>query len=135
MLCLGTAFNAMNGALALFAGQATPSEIRLLMVLSNAADNFQFLPLGVFIGAASLGMVRGRVFARWIGWLGVVGSVCLIAGSMDVTNVGDGIGDLGMVGLLVFLIWIIALSVTLLRHPVVVNQAREMPAKTDRVAV
>jgi energy-converting hydrogenase Eha subunit E len=37
MLCLGTAFNAMNGALALFAGQASPSEIRLLMVLTNAA--------------------------------------------------------------------------------------------------
>lgn len=43
-LCISTAFNAMNGALALYAPQASSSEIRLLMALSNSADNFQVLP-------------------------------------------------------------------------------------------
>ena len=134
-VCISTAFNAMNGALALYAPQASSSEISLLMALSNAADNFQFLPLGVFVGAASLAMIRTRLFARWIGWLGGIGGALLVIGAMDVTNVGDGIGDLGMFGLMIFLLWSFALSVSLLLRPAVTPHARETPVRAQRLSL
>jgi hypothetical protein len=130
MLCIGTVFNTMNGALGLFAGQASEREIRLLMAVDNAADNFQFLPLGIFLGAISLAMLRGRVFAHWLGWLGVVGGLLLVLGSTGVMTVDDpSMGDLGMLGLMLYLIWAVAVSVRLLRRPAVATAPRKTPVR------
>jgi hypothetical protein len=83
-------------------------------------DMLNFLAPGLFAGAAGLAMLHGRVFARWMGWLGVIsGGLSLISGAsyLDPNPNGTvaGIGNLSMLGLLLLLIWTVAVSVSLLR--------------------
>lgn len=114
-------FAALNGALFLNAPQATDSGIRLLVGAVNYLDAVRFMPFAVMVGAASLAMIEGRSFARWIGWLGVVSGVLTLVGEVGLFDYYGPIGKLGNVaqgGLLLFLIWAIAVSITLLRRPV-----------------
>jgi hypothetical protein len=126
MLCIGSIFNALNAALALDAGQASESEVRLLMAAGNGVDNFQFLPIGIFAAAIALAMFRGQVLSRWLAAVGVVAGTCLILGSTQATTVEDpSMGMLGMIGLLIYLIWVIAVSVRLLLRPAAASARHE----------
>ncbi len=127
-------FTTMTGALALVAGEASRGEVRMLLALENFADLFRFLPIGVRVGAASLAMLGRRAFARWIAWLGVVsGALLLIAegGVLTPEDGGGSISDAGMVGLVLFLIWLISTSLSLFRSPAISAQAA--PAAGERL--
>ncbi len=114
-------FAAVNGALFLNAPQATDSEIKLLVGAVNYLDAVRFMPFGVMVGAASLAMIERPSFARWMGWLGIVSGVLTLVGEVGLFDYYGPIGKLGDVtqgGLVLFLIWAIAVSITLLRRPV-----------------
>jgi hypothetical protein len=91
------------------------------------------MPVAIFVGAASFAIVGTRTFPRWIGWVGVCAGVLLMLGSMNVMDVNAGIGDLGMLGLLLFTVWTLAIGTTLLRHPVGMAEARDPATRADRV--
>jgi hypothetical protein len=113
-------FTTTTGALALVAGDASRGELRMLLALENMADLFRFLPVGVLIGAASLAMLGRREFARWIAWLGMASGAFLLIAEGGVLTPADGggsISDAGMVGLLLFLVWMTSTSISLLRSP------------------
>lgn len=115
-------FAAINGGLAAVAGGASPSEIRLIMGIEGYVDQLSFLAIGIMVGSAGLAMTVGHVFARWIGWLGVASGILYLTSNVAVLDPNPngtlaGISNLGMIGSLLFLIWLIALGVRLLRRP------------------
>ncbi len=109
-----------TGAFAFVTGQGSESQIRLLLALENWIDQFRFLPVGILIGSASLTMIGGHAFPRWIRWLGLAGGALLLVSevaNLDPLGPIGGVSNAGIIGLLLFLIWLIAVSVSLIRRP------------------
>lgn len=118
-----------NGGLAMIAGRASEGEIRLLLSLEYYVDYVNFLVSGLFIGSVSLALLRTRVFARWIAFLGMVSGVLLLAGAVGLLDpIGPigAMGDIGMGGLLLYLIWSLAVGIRLLLRPVLLRTARQV---------
>ena len=69
-----------------------------------------------FVGGASIVILRSRVMHRWIGWFGLVISFAMLAGSVWRLS-GDPEGLLGPPPqmLVQFVIWTLAVSITLIR--------------------
>lgn len=104
-------------------GGADASAIVALDATGSVAFELVFGPLGVSVLTASAAMVGSRLFARWLGWLGLVAGCLLIAGGiMGAAALGadGGFHDLGeqasSIGALAFWIWILATSVILWRR-------------------
>jgi hypothetical protein len=84
------------------------------------------LATGMWVAAASVGVLRGRVLPPWIGWLGLallipqaIAASWLLGGTMnELHNAAGGIGQIGA-----FLVWIPAASLAMLRH------SRQRPAR------
>jgi hypothetical protein len=112
-------FMTSNEALIAFAGQASRSELRLLMAFDNSVDNILFFAMGLWVGSVSLGVLRSGIFARWIGWVGSVSAVLMILSDMFFLTANLFIGMLGVLG---FVIWTLAIGVSLLRSPPRVEQ-------------
>lgn len=77
------------------------------------------LATGMWVAAASIGILRGLVIPRWIGWLGIallipqtVAASWLLDGTMN--QLHDAAGGIGQIG--AFLVWIPAVSIAMLRH-------------------
>jgi hypothetical protein len=129
-------FGAVNATLALAAGQASPSEIKLLIAFEYVVDQLTFLVLGIFVGGASMAMLSARAFPKWIGWVGVVSGALFLSSNVSMLDPAGPVGNagsLGMVGLLLFLAWAIATSVSLLRRPVLSADFKATSGSTERV--
>jgi hypothetical protein len=113
-------FAAVNGGLASAAAQASPGAVKLVMGVEGEVDLLTFLAVGLFIGTTSVAMVRAKVFARWIGWLGLASGVLFLVSEVSFLDPNPNgavasLGNVGMGGLLLFLIWALAVGVSLLR--------------------
>jgi hypothetical protein len=131
-------FLTTTGALTYVAGNGAESEIRLLLAMENWIDQFRFLPVGIMIGAASLAMIGGRTFPRWIGWQGtVVGALLLVSQVANLDPLGPlgGVSNAGMLGLIFAVIWIVAVSVSLIRRPVTAASSHAGPAIAEHSSV
>jgi hypothetical protein len=120
-----------NGGLAMIAGRASEGEIRLLLSLEYYVDYMNFLSVGIFMGAVSLALLRTRILARWLAWLGLASAVLLLVGVVGLLDPIGSIGaagDIGMGGLLLYLIWSLAIGIRLLLRPVSVRNARRVSA-------
>ena len=108
-----------TGALALLGTAATENGLRLVIGLVSMMDLFRVLPLGILVGAVSIAVLRDRLAARWIGWVGVIASALLLASQVAVLDPTGPIGTMGnasMVGLLFLVVWLIGFGVSLLRR-------------------
>ncbi len=85
-------------------GEAT----RVLFNTNGASFALAFIPNGVMMLALGAGILSYGHLPRWLGWFGIVTGIGLIAGAPFVQ--GDGPGFIGM---LLFMVWNIAASVTL----------------------
>lgn len=129
-------FAAVNATLAVTAGHASPGEIKLLVAFEYMVDQLTFLVLGIFVGAASLAMLSTRTFPGWMGWTGVVSGALFMSSNVSMLDPGGTIGNLGglgMVGLLLFVVWAVAASVSLLRRPVPSADPQPTTVGTERV--
>jgi hypothetical protein len=129
-------FAAVNATLAFTAGHASPGEIKLLVAFEYMVDQLTFLALGLFVGAASLAMLSTRAFPKWMGWTGVVSAALFVSSNVSMLDPAGPIGNaggLGMVGLLLFLVWAIAASVSLLRRPERSADFQATAVRTERV--
>ncbi len=73
------------------------------------------LPRALFLSASSIVLLHARLTPRWIGWLGLVLAVISFVGSA--TLVFPALFPLLSLGTLVFVLWILALSLVLLTTP------------------
>jgi hypothetical protein len=71
----------------------------------------------VFLAAAGAVIVRTRVLPRWLGWSGIAAAVTLVVGAPLSGREGGPL-------FLVFLLWVVAASITLLRR----GGTRPLPA-------
>jgi hypothetical protein len=72
------------------------------------------LPRAVLLAAASVGLLQGRFMPRWLGWLGLLLAVASLAGSA--TLVVSQLFPVLALGTLLFEVWILLLSIVLLRR-------------------
>jgi len=88
-------------------------------VLENVAEVAFFLYaflLGIFVVSAAASALRSGVLARWLAWVGVaLGGAAILLGAIAPAE-GWSIPPM-----MLSLVWIIAVSVSLIRHPVHVS--------------
>jgi hypothetical protein len=68
-------------------------------------------PRAVFLGSASLVIVRNRGIPRWLGWFGLVGAIINLIGGFDLLAPPDvSLTGHPLADLIVFLIWVLLAS-------------------------
>ncbi|MBD0258131.1 MAG: hypothetical protein ICV83_20650 [Cytophagales bacterium] len=113
---LMTVSQACMGAAALMAGRnASPELIRGMDEIAHIIAHLCAVPLGVFLLAASAGMLHYRLAPRWLGYLGLLPGITLVlvAGTFSSRHLLHGVGVLA---LLLFMLWNVLLGISLLRR-------------------
>jgi len=100
-------------------GSPSDDLVHMLDVVNGFGINLIGFGLSAFLVAAGLLLAQGALRPRWATWVAYVGAVANLIGSAAgfyVTKAGKGnpIGFLGFVGLILFLITVVAISVQLL---------------------
>jgi hypothetical protein len=82
---------------------------------------FVYLPSAIVIGSLAFVVFRAGVLPRWLGWLGGVIALLELLASLTIFG---GTGNNGPIGLLPLIlgalpvfIWVVAVSVVLIRSP------------------
>jgi hypothetical protein len=101
---------------------ADPSAIVALDGAGTVLFGLIVVPIGASVLASGIAMLRSGLFARWLGWLGVVagglvviGGVVLTTGAGDTGTLHDLADPLTGPPVALFWIWMIATSVVLFR--------------------
>lgn len=94
---------------------ASAHAIRALDEASHLVAHLGTLPLGSLVFAAGLAQKGTRSTARWIAWLGIVSGGTLVVTTIWIAIGQHWIHDVGVVGLLLFLLWTLASAISLLR--------------------
>jgi hypothetical protein len=81
---------------------------------TQAGTNFG---LAVLIGAAAIASLRGRLFSRWFTIVSVLLAMLTLVGGLAVAYAGDAIQTVGGAALILDVVWIMIVSVRLLRRP------------------
>jgi hypothetical protein len=100
------------GAAAMYSAQ-NGAEVETALVMNNLRV-LSYVASLLLLGTHAIGLgiaaVNDRVFARWVGWGGIVtGAVLFVAVALTGYNLHD-------LGTLVWLVWWVGLAVCLLRH-------------------
>ena len=91
-------------------------QVRPLIALGDTLDQISPLPLVVFAGAASLLIVRTGSLPRWIGWLGALTAILSALGALDTVDAESLLDKVGLMALVLWLVWMIAVNISLLRR-------------------
>ena len=85
--------------------------------LHSAAFAINTLSLAVLLGSLSIGSLMHSIVPRWTAWMGIVGSVLLLAHTAVSVSVikGDSIMIIGLVGFLMWVVWLVTASIQMLR--------------------
>jgi hypothetical protein len=69
--------------------------------------------LFAFVGAAAVGILRTKVLPVWAGWLGAIAAVISLLGILGFLE--PDLAVLGFLGFFAFAIWVVAMSIVMLR--------------------
>jgi hypothetical protein len=109
----------VNTALATgIAIRSDPDTTRALYALVVLANDVNWFPMAVFTGAATLVAFRHNALPRWLAWFGAAVALSSpIAALAIVVDTGpfSSAGIFSIVGLLLFLLWLLLLSVVLIQ--------------------
>jgi hypothetical protein len=113
-------FAALSGALVAAAPTATGHELMLLLGPLTYLDGARFMPFAVMTGAAALLVLRAAPFRRWIGLIGLASAAGNLIGQLSLldftgTSPISNLGAASQLGFLLFIVWTIAIAVTLLK--------------------
>jgi hypothetical protein len=99
------------------------ADLRPILAFISSLDQSVTLPLGIFAGAAGLAILGSRIFPRWLGWLalvvgalGVLGVLAIPAG-YTVKDVRSALATANPLAFLLWLIWMVGISIVLWRSP------------------
>jgi hypothetical protein len=120
-LAIGGSASLGQGAIAMGASDPAIDDSALKLMAYLSDYGFAAFGAGFALTAVSAGIVMARtgVVARWVGYFGLVVAVLNVIGAAWVID-GDPesvLSVIGIVGLLLFGIWVLATSVMLLRQP------------------
>ena len=94
---------------------ATPEIVRGVYAVYAGIFTVSDLFLGMFLIAAALTVLPLRALPRWLGWIGLVGGMCLILGAFSFATPQSILGIIDLLGLVLFLLWILLTSIWMLR--------------------
>ena len=118
-----------------FHGLAGGSDLMgMFSDLTTSSLAFTAFPVLAFLAAASLVMLRSGVFPRWLGIFGFVAAFIQLLSSFALFVSSGPLssnGIVGMLSLITFLLWVLAVSVLLVR---MAGRAQVQPAATGRTA-
>lgn len=100
------------------ASYADPDTTRALYALVVLANDVNWFPMAVFTGAATLVAFRHNAFPGWLAWLGAAVALSSPIGALAIvvdTGPFSSAGIFSIVGLLLFLLWLLLLSVVLIQ--------------------
>ncbi len=107
---------AATGATAIIASEGiSPEVVRGMDEIAHMIAHLFAIPLGVFLVSASIAALRYRVTWRWLGVLGMLAGLANVVGTAGIFQPGSALHNLGVLGLLLFVIWTFGTSISLLR--------------------
>jgi hypothetical protein len=108
---------AIYGSLAHGIASAGGANLAFAMfAASNSIDSVSGIFIALAVLAAAAVILRTAVFPRWLGWLAAVSGVLGAFGPFALERPDQPVGFVGFVGSLLFLAWMLAASVVLLRR-------------------
>jgi hypothetical protein len=110
----------VNTALATgIAIRSDPDTTRALYQVAVLANDLNWFPMGVFTGAATLVAFRHNALPRWLAWFGAAVALSSLIGALAIVVDTGPFSSAGVfsdvVGLLLFLLWLVLLSVVLIQ--------------------
>lgn len=107
---------AATGATAIVASEGVdPAIVRGLDETAHMIAHLFGIPLGAFLLAASAVSLAHRVTWRWLGVVGIAAGFAVIVGTAGIFRPESVIHDLGVLGLLLFVVWTLGTSISLMR--------------------
>jgi hypothetical protein len=67
--------------------------------------------------ASSVVVLRSQVFPAWVAWLGLVSGAVWVASGLVLVSTRDAVFFLGLIAFILWAVWVIAVSVLMLRAP------------------
>ena len=105
-----------------------PTVVEALFQLDNTMFVPPFFALAAFHAAAALGIVATGVLPRWLGWISALVALAYVVGlfgMFDADHEGGALGFLVFIGLLVSLLWVLAISALMLMRRFAAPERRE----------
>jgi hypothetical protein len=123
MATLGGAFGAVMGALGgivlavlpLVRTSLTLGSLRTLYVLATNIAFMALFGIATLALSASAVFLRSRVMPAWLGYLGVLAGVVALVGAGATVSTNDTLFTIGFVGFILAALWILILSILMLR--------------------
>jgi len=123
MAALGGAFAATVGAvggivlalLPMVRSSLTPGLLRVLYILSTNIAFMSLFGIATLVLSASVIFIRTRGMPVWLGYLGIVTAVVALIGAGATVSTNDTLFTFGFIGFLLAALWILILSVLMLR--------------------
>jgi len=113
LLVSGIVNTALADGIARFSDPETTRALYALVVLAN---DLNWFPVAVFTGASSLVGFRHDALPRWLAWLGAVVALFSLIGALGIlVDTGPLASDGVFSTPLLFLIWLLLLSIVLIR--------------------
>ena len=96
------------------AGELDPNITGVLQDINDASFALTFFPLAAMLAAVALVAIRSAALPRWLGWAAAALSVAFGVGGLAGT--ADLASDWAGLPMLIFMLWIFATSVVLIRR-------------------
>jgi len=112
----GTSF-AVTGMIALRSNRLGGAGAHVFYELSFTLLGVAGAGIAALVLATSLVVVRTSVFPRWIGYLGLLLTAAWLVAALAIATDTEFIGFFGLASFVVWSIWILAISVVMVRAP------------------
>lgn len=116
-LAVTSGYVAIYGSLAHGIASAGGANLAFAMFAAgNSIDSVSGVFIALAVLAAATVILRTSVFPRWLGWLALVSGALGALGPFALDRPDQLVGFIGFVGSLLFLVWMLSISVVLLRR-------------------
>jgi hypothetical protein len=124
MAALGGVFAATVGAiggivlalLPMVRSSLSPDLLRVLYILSSNIAFMSLFGIATLVLSASVVFIRARAMAVWLGYLGILAGLVALVGGGATVSTNDTLFTIGFIGFLLASLWIVILSVLMLRQ-------------------
>jgi hypothetical protein len=104
-------------------GSGGVSGTKFFYMLGTNMNAMVAIGTALAVGAVSAGILRTGMMAKWIGWLGGLVALLSVVGSLIAVSGNDVVMGVLFASFLVFALWLVIVSVVMLRAPQAVAEA------------
>jgi Domain of unknown function (DUF4386) len=98
-------------------GTGSPATLRFAYVLSTNLAFAVVVGVAVFLAAFSVVIVRTGAYPKWLGWVGILIALISVVAAAAVSSTRDVFMVLGFVAFLGSTLWLIVISILMMRSP------------------